>query len=176
MLATLAGNLRHAYRNWNVKERVARHGAWLEGNQRGGMRIIDVGCGIGGPMRNRIHLPRTGQAAGIFRNPPHTEAGSLVLGPGDVPDGQLRPRQPRHHQAIKKDLMQGIALREIATFPQVNRALEAAGFEILEAADKNTQDAPSTPWHQPMEARHGTAGCFGITFREVALAASPNRL
>lgn len=69
--------------------------------------------------------------------------------------GKFDPDNGRH-RALKKDLMHGIALRDIATFTEVNRALEAVGFRIVEAADMDIQDGPSTPWYQPMEGQRGT--------------------
>ena len=37
-----------------------------------------------------------------------------------------------NHQEIKRELMRGIALKQIATFAEVNQALESAGFEVIE--------------------------------------------
>ena len=62
------------------------------------------------------------------------------------------------HRAIKRELMHGIALKDIATFGEVNHALEAAGFRVIEGMDRDVQEGPSTPWYQPMETRHGTLG------------------
>ena len=52
--------------------------------------------------------------------------------------------------------MRGIALDDIATFGEVNRALEAVGFDVVEAMDRDVKEGPSTPWYQPMEDRKGT--------------------
>lgn len=60
------------------------------------------------------------------------------------------------HRAIKDELMLGIALNDIATFSEVNRALEAVGFEVIEAMNRDVKDGPSTPWYQPMEGQRGT--------------------
>ena len=60
------------------------------------------------------------------------------------------------HRTIKRDLMHGIALKDIATMGEVDRALEAAGFEIIEAKDRAVDEhSPVTPWYQPMETRRG---------------------
>ena len=181
-----------------------------------GMRVIDVGCGVGGPMRrvvreasvrvvginiNRIQLEmakRLNAEAGIadmvdyetlsFMDMSGIEDGSFDRGYAiestcHAPDKQgafeeiyrvLKPDallwgqemcltdrfdpNDAEHQAIKRELMRGIALNEIATFGEVNDALEAAGFEVVEGMDRDVQDGPSTPWHQPMESRHGTLG------------------
>ena len=181
-----------------------------------GMTVIDVGCGIGGPMRrvtreadvrvtginnSRIQLDkakRLNTEAGLdhmidyeacsFMNMSTIADGTFdrgyaiestchapdkqqafaeifrVLKPGALFWGQemcltdeFDPKDNRH-QAIKQDLMRGIALRDIATFGEVNHALEAAGFHVLEGMDRDIQEGPSTPWYQPMESRHGTLG------------------
>ena len=284
MLTDLSKNLRHAYRDWNVKGRVARLDGWLEGSQRrgrnvkdydhtdtvndyydlcsefmqfgwneslhfaplkpgetledsivrhqrlmidrlqlrDGMRIVDVGCGVGGPMRrvaresgakvlclnnNAQQLEkarRRNVEEGLDHMAEYMKASFMDMSAIDAnafdgayaiestchaPDKQkafaeiyrvLKPGalfwgqemcmtdafdpDNRHHQAIKKDLMVGIALRDIATFSEVNRALEAVGFKVIEAANRNVQDGPSTPWYQPMESRHGTLrGAFRRT-------------
>ena len=60
------------------------------------------------------------------------------------------------HRAVKDKLMLGIALKDIATFSEVDRALEAVGFQVIEAMDRSINDGPSTPWYQPMEGQSGT--------------------
>ena len=56
------------------------------------------------------------------------------------------------HRSIKQDLMRYIVLKEIPTFAEVNGALESAGFEVLEATDRNVGEVP---WYAPMEGRYG---------------------
>jgi len=182
-----------------------------------GMTVIDVGCGIGGPMRRVIreagvrvigvnssevqldkakalnveagldhmvdylacsfmdmgaiaddtcdrayaiestcHAPdKAGAFAEIYR----------VLKPGAVFWGQemcLTDRFDPHddrHRAIKQELMHGIALKDIATMDEVNRDLEAAGFEVIEGRDRAVaENGPTTPWYQPMLTRRSTLG------------------
>ena len=57
--------------------------------------------------------------------------------------------------AAKDELMLGIALDGIAAFSEVNRALEAVGFEVVEARDRGALDGPGTPWYRPMEGLDG---------------------
>ena len=181
-----------------------------------GMTVVDVGCGVGGPMRrvvreagvrvvginiNEIQLEeakRLNAEAGLdhmvdfetcsFMDMSAIEEATFdrgyamestchapdkqrsfaeifrVLKPGALFWGQemcltdkFDPKDDRH-RAIRQDLMRGIALKEIATFGEVNHALEAAGFRVMEGMDRDVQEGPSTPWYQPMESRHGTLG------------------
>ena len=180
-----------------------------------GMSVIDVGCGIGGPMRRVVreagvrvlglnineaqlnrakslnaeagigdmvdylaesfmdmrgiadetfdrgyaiestcHAPdKVGAFAEIYR----------VLKPGALFWGQemcltdVFDPEDRRHQAIKGELMRGIALNDIATTGEVDQALEAVGFEIIEGHDRAVgQDGASTPWYLPMQSYGGT--------------------
>jgi len=182
-----------------------------------GMTLIDVGCGIGGPMRrvvqeggvrvvgvnnSDVQLDRAkslSAEAGIdhmidylacsfmdmnaivdntmdrgyaIESTCHApdKAGAFkeiyrVLKPGALLWGQEMCLTDRfdpddsQHKAIKQELMRGIALKDIATFGEVNRDLEAAGFEVIEGIDRAVgQNGPTTPWYQPMENLHGTLG------------------
>ena len=181
-----------------------------------GMTVVDVGCGIGGPMRrvvreggvrvvginiNEFQLEkarRLNAEAGIghmvdyemcsFMDMGTIEDGTFdrgyaiestchapdkerafaeifrVLKPGALFWGQemcltdqFDPKDARH-RTIEQDLRRGIALNDIATFGEVNRALEAAGFHVVEGLDRDVRHGPSTPWYRSMESRHGTLG------------------
>ena len=183
-----------------------------------GMTVVDVGCGIGGPMRRVVreagvrivgvnsseiqlekakslnaeagidhmvdylacsfmdmgavaddtfdrgyaiestcHAPdKEGAFAEIYRV---LKPGALFWGQEMCMTDQFDPDDNRH-RAIKKDLMQGIALKEIATMDEVNRALEAVGFQVIEAKDRaiGANESLTTPWYQPMETRGSTLG------------------
>ena len=184
---------------------------------REGMTVVDVGCGIGGPMRrvvreagvrvvgvnnSEVQLERTkalNAAAGIedmvdylacsfmdmgavadetfdrgyaIESTCHApdKAGAFaeiyrVLKPGALFWGQEMcmtdkfDPQDDQHQAIKRDLMHGIALKDIAATSEVDRALEKAGFQIIEGSDLGVADGDlSTPWYLPMETNRGTRG------------------
>lgn len=72
--------------------------------------------------------------------------------------GSFDPGDEGHH-AIKRELMHGIALKDIATMDEVNRDLETAGFQVIEGIDRAVEEnGPTTPWYLPMEARHGSLG------------------
>ena len=182
-----------------------------------GMTVIDVGCGIGGPMRrvareagvrvtgvniNEIQLNKAkalNAEAGLdhmvdylacsfmdmdaiaddtfdrgyaIESTCHApdKAGAFaeiyrVLKPGALFWGQemcmtdkFDPGDSRH-QAIKQELMHGIALKDIATMGEVTLALEQAGFQVIEAKDRAIGENDSaTPWYKPMETRGSTLG------------------
>ena len=183
---------------------------------RAGMSVIDVGCGIGAPMRtvvreagvtvtginsSEVQLARarelTAQAGlsdmidyvetsfmdmGTIEDGSYDRAYAIestchapdkvgafteiarVLKPGALLWGQEMcltdtfDPDNTNHQEIKRELMRGIALKKIASFAEVNQALESAGFEVIEGIDRGTAEYGSTtPWYQPMEARSGTA-------------------
>ena len=182
-----------------------------------GMSVIDVGCGIGGPMRRVVreagvrvlgvnsndiqlgkakslnvqagidhmvdylacsfmdmtsiadntfdrgyaiestcHAPdKAGAFAEIYRV---LKPGALLWGQEMCMTDKFDPDDDRH-KAIKQNLMHGIALKDIATTDEVDRTLEAAGFQVIEGRDRAIgEDGPATPWYQPMEAQSGTIG------------------
>ena len=180
-----------------------------------GMQVIDVGCGIGGPMRrvvreagvhvlgvniNEHQLSRAralNEDAEIghmvdYLNASFMDMSALADDTFDrayaiestchAPDKQgafaeiyrvLKPGalfwcqemcmtdvfdpEDSRHQEIKAELKRGIALREIATTVEVNQALEAVGFELVEGQDLGiVQPGASTPWYQPMLSYRGT--------------------
>ena len=183
---------------------------------REGMTVVDVGCGIGGPMRrvakeanvrvvgvniNEIQLKKARSLnassgldhildcvacdfmdMGIFKEGTFDRAYAIestchaqdkshafaeifrILKPGALLWGQemcmtnkFNPSDSEH-LAIRKNLMHGIALKDIATTDKVNRALETAGFEVVEGTDHGSSEGTATPWYRPMEARRGTPG------------------
>ncbi len=190
-----------------------------------GMRIVDIGCGVGGPMRrvasesganvtclnnNKHQLEEARQKnlrAGLdhkaeyiecnFMDMSVIEANSFhagyaiestchapdkerafaqiyrVLKPGALFWGQEMCMTEKFdpdndsHRAAKNKLMLGIALNDIATFSEVDRALESVGFQIIEATDRGAiKDRSDTPWYQPMAGQRGT---LRNTFRRTPL-------
>ena len=193
---------------------------------REGMTVVDVGCGIGGPMRRVVreagvrvvgvnsneiqlekakslntdagldhmvdylacsfmdmgaiaddtfdrgyaiestcHAPdKTGAFAEIYRV---LKPGALFWGQEMCMTDKFDPGDNRH-RALKKELMRGIALKDIATMSEVNRALETVGFQVIEAKDRGVEENGSiTPWYQPMETRVGNT--LGKALRRIPL-------
>lgn len=184
---------------------------------REGMSVIDVGCGIGGPMRrvvreagvrvtginySKIQMEKAKSLnlqAGIDHRVDYVtcsfmdmsaieddafdrgyaiestchapdKAGAFaeiyrVLKPGALFWGQEMCLTDRFnpddswHRAVKRELMYGTALKDIATTGEVDRALEIAGFQVIEGSDLAVEEnGPVVPWYRPMETRRGTVG------------------
>ena len=181
---------------------------------RKGMRVVDVGCGVGGPMRrvaresgatvvcinNNEHQLEKARRRNVEAGLDHVaeyvkcnfmdmsaieadsfDAGYAIESTCHAPDKEwafaeifrvLKPGAPfwgqemcltesfdpddGGHRAIRDDLMLSIALKYIATFREVDRALEAAGFHLVEAADRESGDSAGIPWYRPLEARDAT--------------------
>ena len=178
------------------------------------MRVIDVGCGVGGPMRrvareagckvlclnnNEQQLDtarKRNSEQGLDRLAEYMRCNFMdmsaigadsfdagyaiestchapdkqgafeqiyrVLKPGALFWGQEMCMTEKYDPAsardreVKEELMLGIALDGIATHSEVNRMLEAVGFEIVEAVDRGIADESGTPWYRPMEGLDGT--------------------
>ena len=184
---------------------------------RRGMEVIDIGCGLGGPMRRVVReagvrvvgvnsseiqleqakslnaeagighmvdylacsfMDMSAIADGAFDrgyaiestcHAPDKAAAFAeiyrVLKPGALFWGQEMCMTDKfdasdaRHRAMKAELMRGIALKDIATMGEVNRALESAGFRVIEAKDRAVdENGQTTPWYQPMERRGNTLG------------------
>lgn len=204
--------LRHAE---TLEESIVRHQRTMIEllELREGMKVVDVGCGVGGPMR-QVARVSSATVVGINNNERQLEmarrrnveagldhmaeyvkcnfmdmsaieadsfdAGYAIESTCHAPDKEhvfkeifrlLKPGAPfwgqemcmtesfdpdnARHRAIKDELMLGVALPTIATFREVDEALKAAGFHIVEAADSDIGDSGGTPWYRPMEGQDG---------------------
>jgi len=200
----------------SLENSIVRHQRLMIGKLqlKEGMTAIDVGCGVGGPMRrvaresgarvvclnnNKQQLEKARQKnmeAGLDHmadyvhcsfmdmsrfEPDSFDAGYAIESTCHAPDKKgafaeiFRVLKPgalfwgqemcltnafdpdnASHGAIKRELMHGIALNEIATFAEVDQALEGVGFEVIEGRDRSMQEGPGTPWYQPMEGDTGS--------------------
>ncbi len=96
---------------------------------------------------------RRGAYAEIFRI---LKPGALFWGQEMCMTDDFDPTSGEH-RSIKEELSRHVVLKEIPTFAEVDRALESAGFEVLEATDRNVGDGATEPWYAPMERRFGTS-------------------
>ena len=184
-----------------------------------GMKVIDVGCGIGGPMRKfaqetQVNIvginvsdvqlrvaKRMNEEAGLghllecvqcdFMDMSSFEDGMFdrayaiestchagdkekafkeifrVLKPGGLLFGQEMCMTDKfdpndaEHMDVKRALMRGIALYDIATMSGVAQTLEKVGFQMDEARDNSVQNGSSVPWYLPLTFANPNSG---ITF------------
>ena len=173
-----------------------------------GMQVLDVGCGVGGPMGNlarhygagftginnnayqveraRVHtrdvrslcrfilgdymqVPEgdgSYDAAFAIESLPHAPDKTAafreilrVLRPGGCFAGyewcltdDFDPGNPEHLR-IKKTIMAGSGLPDIASMPEIGAAARNAGFELLEARDLAPESDPETPWYHALQGR-----------------------
>ena len=173
-----------------------------------GMQVLDVGCGVGGPMANLAretganfvginlnayqierarHHTRDIQSQcrfihGDYMDIPEADdqfdAAINIEATPHAPDKTavfrevfrvLRPGggfagyewcltdsfdpQNAGHERIKKDIMKGNGLPDIAHTSDIRSALSAAGFEVLEARDLSGDSDPETPWYRALQGR-----------------------
>ena len=126
--------------------------------------IADDTFDRGYAIESTCHAPdKAGAFSEIYRV---LKPGALFWGQEMCMTGKFDPSVDRH-QTIKNELMLGIALNDIATMSEVNRALETAGFEVIEAKDRAVEEnGTTTPWYQPMEAGSRT---LDNAFRRIPL-------
>ena len=58
-----------------------------------------------------------------------------------------------NHRRIKHDIMIGDALPDIPLTSEVYRALQDAGFEVIDAHDRAPESDHETPWHYALQGR-----------------------
>ena len=194
----------------SFKASLLRHQTYLSDrlSLKPGMQVLDVGCGIGGPMGtlarhsganfiginnnayqikcakritrdvqsqcdfiqgDYMQIPagdNSYDAAFAIEATPHAPDKTAlfreimrILRPGGCfasyewcMTGAFDPDNDEH-QRIKNDIMEGDALPDIGGMPQVDAALEAAGFELLYAQDRASGSDPSTPWYRALQGR-----------------------
>ena len=67
------------------------------------------------------------------------------------------------HQRIKHNIMVGDALPDIPLTEEVPRALQEAGFELVDAHDRALESDPETPWYRALQGRDLSLGSIPRT-------------
>ena len=196
-------------RNESFAESLARHEHYLA-HRIGlgpGMVALDMGCGIGGPLREMVRFSgarivgvsncahglkrarKQTHEAGLDQMAEYVECDFMKM---DFPDESfdavfaiettccapdkvgvfgeafrvLKPGarfgvyeycltdlfdpKDANHLRLKADIEVGGGLPDIARPQEVDEALRAVGFELLEARDLAVQNPPGIPWYQPL--------------------------
>ena len=118
--------------------------------------VADATFDRGYAIESTCHAPdKAGAFAEIYRV---LKPGALFWGQEMCLTDRFDPDDARH-QAIKQDLMHGIALKGIATTVEVDRMLESVGFELIEGMDRGAEEnGCTTPWYQPLDTWSRTLG------------------
>ena len=197
-------------RGESFKASLLRHQYFLADqlSLRPGMQVLDLGCGVGGPMGNMARYSGAG-FTGINNNAYQVERAKVhtrdvrplcrfihgdfmqvpedgdrydaaftiqaichapdktaafrevfrVLRPGACFAGSdwcltedFDPGNPEHLR-IKKDIMLGNGLPDIAFTSEVGVALREAGFELLEVRDLDPESDSETSWYRALQGR-----------------------
>ena len=173
-----------------------------------GMQVLDVGCGVGGPMgalarcTGASFVGLNNNAYQIERAKAHTRdvrslCSFIHADYMQIPDGDARydaaiaiesmPHAPdktaafrevfrvlrpgaclagydwcltegfdgrdAEHMRIKEEIVQGNALPDLPLAPEIDTALRAAGFELVESDDRASASDPTTPWYRALQGR-----------------------
>ncbi|TVU44489.1 hypothetical protein EJB05_03932 [Eragrostis curvula] len=139
-----------------------------------GMKVLDVGCGIGGPLIEIARFSST-LITGLNNNDYQMSRGKRgvyreihrVLKPGQYfaldewcMTDRFDPNNAKH-LAIKAEIELGDGLPDIRTTRQCVQAMKDAGFEVTFAKDL-AEDFPC-PWYQPMDPSHFSWTSFQCT-------------
>ena len=197
-------------RGESFKASLIRHEHYLADrlSLKPGMQVLDVGCGVGGPMgalarysgasfaginnnayqieRAKVHARDVeslcrfihGDFMQIPEDDDRFDAAFAIEATAHAPDKtaafreifrvlrpgacfagyewclteNFDPRNPEHLR-IKKDIMRGGGVPDIALTSEVCTALRTAGFDLLEAQDRASESDPETPWHRALQGR-----------------------
>ncbi|XP_039118675.1 cycloartenol-C-24-methyltransferase 1-like isoform X2 [Dioscorea cayenensis subsp. rotundata] len=166
----------HRWKGESLRESIKRHEHYLalQLGLKEGMKVLDVGCGIGGPLREIARFSST-SITGLNNNEYQISRGTVacykeiyrVLKPGQCfaayewcmtdnfdPNNQI-------HQRIKAEIELGNGLPDIRSTTQCLEALKLAGFEVLSEKDL-AADSPVT-WYLPLDTSQFSLTSFRLT-------------
>ncbi|KAL2939906.1 Cycloartenol-C-24-methyltransferase [Bienertia sinuspersici] len=184
----------HFAHRWNgesLRESIKRHEHFLalQLGLKPGHKVLDVGCGIGGPLREISRFSST-SVTGLNNNEYQITRGKVgcyreiyrVLKPGQhfaayewCMTDAFDPNN-QDHQKIKAEIELGDGLPDIRSTNQCLEALKKAGFEITNACRIGTiflgpkviwerdlaADSP-VPWYLPLDTNHFSLSSFRLT-------------
>ncbi|KAL2478349.1 Cycloartenol-C-24-methyltransferase [Forsythia ovata] len=160
----------------SLRESIKRnqHFLALQLGLKPGQKVLDVGCGIGGPLREIARFSST-SVTGLNNNEYQIERGKVgcyeeiyrLLKPGQCfavyewcMTDAFDPSN-EEHQKIKAEIELGNGLPDIRLTRQCLEALKQAGFEVIWEKDLAV-DSP-LPWYLPLDKSHFSLGNFRST-------------
>ncbi|KAG8989136.1 Delta(24)-sterol C-methyltransferase [Tulasnella sp. JGI-2019a] len=152
------------YKGEGFHQSLARHEHYLAAQMKlkPGMKVLDVGCGIGGPAREIARFSNA-HITGIFS----------VLKPGGVFGvyewvmTDAYDASNADHRRIAHGIEIGDGIPEMRTRADSRKALLSVGFQIEHDEDLAERPDP-VPWYYPLEGdlrKAQTIGDYGTVFR-----------
>ncbi|KAM3262205.1 hypothetical protein ACQJBY_052728 [Aegilops geniculata] len=180
----------HFAHRWNgesLRESIKRHEHFLalQLELKPGMKVLDVGCGIGGPLREIARFSST-SVTGLNNNDYQITRGKALnrsVGLGTTCDfvkeiyRVLKPGQcfavyewcitdhydanNATHKRIKDEIELGNGLPDIRSTRQCLQAVKDAGFEVI--WDKDLAEDSPLPWYLPLDPSRFSLSSFRLT-------------
>ncbi|KAG5408426.1 hypothetical protein IGI04_004745, partial [Brassica rapa subsp. trilocularis] len=182
----------HRWKGESLRESIKRHEHFLalQLGVKPGQKVLDVGCGIGGPLReiarfsnssvtglnnNEYQITRgkeLNRLAGVDKTCNFVKYGCYkeifrVLKPGQCfaayewcMTDAFDPSNAQH-QKIKAEIEIGDGLPDIRLTSKCLEALKQAGFEVIWEKDL-AEDSP-VPWYLPLDKNHFSLSSFRLT-------------
>ncbi|KAJ4912005.1 Cycloartenol-C-24-methyltransferase [Raphanus sativus] len=182
----------HRWKGESLRESIKRHEHFLalQLGVKPGQKVLDVGCGIGGPLReiarfsnssvtglnnNEYQITRgkeLNRLAGVDKTCNFVKYGCYkeifrVLKPGQCfaayewcMTDAFDPANAQH-QKIKAEIEIGDGLPDIRLTSKCLEALKQAGFEVIWEKDL-AEDSP-VPWYLPLDKNHFSLSSFRLT-------------
>nr|GMD29743.1 cycloartenol-C-24-methyltransferase 1-like isoform X1 [Ipomoea batatas]GME08606.1 cycloartenol-C-24-methyltransferase 1-like isoform X1 [Ipomoea batatas] len=137
----------------SLQESIKRHEHFLalHLNLKPGQTVLDVGCGIGGPLREIARFSLT-KVTGLNNNE------------YQITRGKVLNRAAGLEQTcgfVKSEIELGNGLPEIRMTTQCLEAAKKAGFEVVWEKDL-AEDSP-IPWYLPLDTSHFSLSSFRLT-------------
>ncbi|KAG2640824.1 hypothetical protein PVAP13_2KG120800 [Panicum virgatum] len=168
----------HRWSGESLRESIKRHEHFLalQLGLKPGMKVLDVGCGIGGPLREISRFSST-SVIGLNNNDYQITRGKelnrlageiyRVLKPGQcfavyewcITD-HYDPNNATHKR-IKDEIELGNGLPDIRSTRQCLQAVKDAGFEVV--WDKDLAEDSPLPWYLPLDPSRFSLSSFRLT-------------
>ncbi|KAH8520095.1 hypothetical protein H0E87_001525 [Populus deltoides] len=180
------------FKGESLRESIKRHEHFLalQLGLKPGQKVLDVGCGIGGPLREIARFSSTSvtglnnneyqisrgkelnRIAGVDRTCDFVKYGCYseiyrVLKPGQCfaayewcMTDAFNPHD-QEHQKIKSEIEIGDGLPDIRSTGQCIDALKKAGFEVIWSKDLAV--GSPMPWYLPLDTTHFSLNSFRLT-------------
>ncbi|KAF4365500.1 hypothetical protein G4B88_025679 [Cannabis sativa] len=143
----------HRWKGESLKESIKRHEHFLalQLGVKPGQKVLDVGCGIGGPLREFARFSST-SVTGLNNNEYQISRGKELNRIAGV---------DKTCDFVKAEIEIGDGLPDIRLTTKCLEALKQAGFEVVWEKDLAV-DSP-VPWYLPLDKSHFSLSSFRLT-------------